>query len=145
MLILGVTADDKGAPVESLIRKVLQEQGYTKITSNVVGAGGNQLDVTAARESILVTSTQLTPLMCEAKAYSDPVNMPTWQKFLGKLFIERKKDSTAIGMLVALNGINGNVTGSYADLQKNDTALLVFDGNYLAVARDRVGRSGNPR
>jgi hypothetical protein len=50
--------------------------------------------------------------VCEAKAYRDPVSLPTWQKFLGELFIERSETPTTIGILVALSGVNGNVRGS---------------------------------
>jgi hypothetical protein len=131
VLVLGVTSDDKGAQLEALIRTVLEQQGYKRVRSNVVHAGGNELDVEADRESPVVGGVQVTPLMCEAKAYADPVNMPTWQKFLGKLFIERAKDGTTIGTLVALNGINGNVAGSYKDLKAQDRALFVFEGGDL--------------
>src|SRR5215218_5004465 len=131
VLVLGVTADDKGAQLESLIRTVLEQQGYKKVRSNVVGSGGNELDVVAVRESAVVGDVQVTPLMCEAKAYADSVNMPVWQRFLGKLFIERAKGSSTLGMLVALNGINGNVAGSFAALRAQDPALFVFEGTDL--------------
>lgn len=131
MLVLGVTSDDKGAQFEALVRTVLMQQGYKRVRSNVVGAGGNELDLDADRESAVVGGVQITPLMGEAKAYASPVNMPTWQKFLGKLFIERTNRSTTIGILVALNGINGNVAGSYKSLKGRDSALFVFEGSDL--------------
>ena len=131
MLILGVTADDKGAQLEQLVRAVLEQQGYKKVRSNVIGAGGNELDVVAVRESIIVGGVQVTNLVCEAKAHVDPVNMPAWQRFLGKLFIQRGKDFNAVGMLVALNGVNGNVMGSYNDLKTHDSALFLFEGTDL--------------
>ncbi len=142
MLVLGVTADDKGAQLESLIRTVLTQQGYTKVRSNVVGAGGNELDVVAVRESPVMGSVQLTPLICEAKAYADPVSMPVWQRFLGKVFIERAKDATAVGMLVALNGVNGNVAGSFDALRAQDTALFVFEGTDVAALARGVNEVG---
>ena len=131
MLILGMTADDKGAQLEQLVRAVLEQQGYKKVRSNVIGAGGNELDVVAVRESTIVGGVQVTNLMCEAKALADPVNMPAWQRFLGKLFIERVKDSNTVGMLIALNGVNGNVMGSYNDLKTHDSALFLFEGTDL--------------
>lgn len=136
MLVLGATSDDKGAQLEALVRAVLKRESYVRIRSNVIGAGGNELDLDAVRESPVVGGTQITPLLGEAKAYADTVNMPVWQKFLGKLFIERAKDSNAIGILVALNGINGNVAGSYKDLKSHDSALFVVEGADLeATAR----------
>jgi hypothetical protein len=142
VLVLGVTTDDKGAQLESLIRTVLKQQGYKKVRSNVVGSGGNELDVVAVRESAVVGDVQITPLMCEAKAYADSVNMPVWQRFLGKLFIERAKDSTTLGMLVALNGINGNVAGSFAAVHAQDPALFVFEGADLVNLAVRSGEIG---
>jgi hypothetical protein len=128
VLVLGVTADDKGAQLESLICRVLEEQGYAKVRPNVIGAGGNEVDVTAERQSAVIGDTQITSLMCEAKAHADPVNMPAWQKFLGKLHIARAEDPTTVGLLIALNGVNGNVAGSFKALKKHDPALLVFEG-----------------
>lgn len=139
MLILGATADDKGSQLEVLIRQALETQGYLRVRGNVVRAGGNELDVTAERESPLLAGAVLTPLMCEAKAYADPVNMPTWQRFLGKLLIERSKAPSTIGMLVALNGVNGNVSGSYTDLAENDRSLFVFQGSDLESAVREAG------
>jgi hypothetical protein len=143
MLVLGVTADDKGAQLERLIRTVLTQQGYTKVRSNVVGTGGNELDVVAVRESPVMGGVQLTPLVCEAKAYADPITMPVWQRFLGKVFIERAKDATAVGMLVALNGVNGNVAGSFDALSRQDTALFLFEGTDLTALAATVNEVGH--
>ncbi len=138
MLVLGVTADDKGGQLESLVCRVLKDQGYSEVRANVVGAGGNEVDVTAERRAAVLGGTQVTPLMCEAKAYAGPVNMPTWQKFLGKLLIVRTEDGTTVGLLIALNGVNGNVAGSYKTLKARDRALLVFEGtDLLQVAVSR--------
>lgn len=138
MLVLGVTADDKGAQLESLVCRVLEEQGYSEVRANVVGAGGNEVDVTAERRAAVLGDTQVTPLMCEAKAYAGPVNLPTWQKFLGKVLIARTDDTMTVGLLIALNGVNGNVAGSHKALRATDRALFVFEGADLvkeAVSR----------
>lgn len=131
MRVLGVTSDDKVAQLETLVRTILGRQSYQKVRLNVVGAGGNELDVEAVLETLLLGDTQVTPVLGEAKAYMTPVDMPTWQKFLGKVFIERATNPTAVGMLVALNGINGNVVGSYEALHERDKSLFVFEGSDL--------------
>jgi len=131
VLVLGVTADDKGAQLESLLCRLLEEQGYLNVRLNVVGAGGNEIDVTAERQAPVLGGIQTTPLMCEAKAYAGPVNMPTWHRFLGKLLIARADDSNTVGLLIALNGVNGNVAGSLTALKRQNTALLVFEGTDL--------------
>jgi hypothetical protein len=139
MLVLGVSSDDKGTQLESLVHTELESQGYVEVYSNVVGSGGNELDVTAKRKFAVLGSEHVTSVVCEAKAYRDPVNMPTWQKFLGKLFIKRTDMPTAIGILVALSGVNGNVRGSYESLQVKETSLFIFDGRNLF---DRARETG---
>jgi hypothetical protein len=54
--------------------------------------------------------------------------MPAWQKFLGKLHIARAEDPTTVGLLIALNGVNGNVAGSFKALRRHDPAILVLEG-----------------
>ncbi|MET8090799.1 hypothetical protein [Micromonospora sp. NPDC005220] len=137
MLVLGVSSDDKGAQLEALVHTELESQGYVEVYSNVIRSGGNELDVTAKRKFSVIGADHVTPVVCEAKAYQDPVNLPTWQKFLGKLFIQRCETPAAIGILVALSGVNGNVRGSYESLRKKDGGLFIFDGrNLLDRARE---------
>lgn len=140
MLVLGESADDKGAQLEALVGTLLAGQGYQRIRLNMVGAGGNELDVFAERESPIMGKVQVTPLFCEAKAYAHPVNMPVWQRYLGKLFIERVRDSNTIGLLIALNGVNGNVAGSLANLEERDSALFVFDGSVVLRLAGELGQ-----
>src|SRR4051812_19652335 len=96
--------------------------------SNVVRAGGNELDVVAVRRTAIVGGVHEIPLMGEAKAYADPVTTPTWHRFLGKLFIERASNKSTVGVLIALNGVNGPVAGSAAALRAEDSGLFVFEG-----------------
>jgi len=142
VLVLGVTADDKGAQLEALVRSVLESQGYQRVRRNLVGSGGNELDVVAERESEVVGATQVTPLICEAKAYADPVPMPAWQRFLGKLLLARAEESNTVGILVALNAVNGNVAGSYASLRKRDSAVFVIEGKDLLARAIESGEVG---
>jgi hypothetical protein len=109
------------------------------VYSNVVGSGGNELDVIGAREVGVMGASHVIPLLCEAKAYVDPVDMPTWQKFLGKLFLERAEKPATVGMLVALNGVNGNVRGSFASLEKKDERVFIFDGRQLLSRAREAG------
>lgn len=140
MLVLGVTTKDKGTQLEALVHTELTSQGYAQVHTNVVGAGGNELDVTGVREIDVVGSTHPIPLLCEAKAYADPVSMPTWQKFLGKLFIARAENPGTLGMLVALSGVNGNVRGSFLSLRERDNRIFVVDGNLLLKNATRNGQ-----
>lgn len=145
MIILGATADDKGAQLEALVASILISQGYSGVRRNLIGAGGNEIDVSAVRESPVVSHTQSTPLMCEAKAYASALSMPTWHKFLGKLHIARAENSSTVGMLVALNGVNGHVAGSYAQLAKTDTAVFVIEGRDVAEGALERGELSDAR
>jgi hypothetical protein len=148
MIILGATSDDKGAQLEALVASLLITQGYSDVRRNLVTAGGNEIDVSAVRESAVISHTQSTPLMCEAKAYASALSMPTWHKFLGKLHLARADNASSIGMLVALNGVNGNVAGSYAQLKKSDTAVFVVEGRDVehdALARWELSDAGTVR
>lgn len=131
MLILGKTADDKGAQLEALIHTTLVGEGYQNVRDNFVSAGGNELDVIADRVSMILGTEHRTRVLCEAKAYAGTVNMPAWQRFLGKVLISRAEERSTIAVLIALNGVNGNVAGSYAQLRRDDPDLLLIDGSDL--------------
>lgn len=139
MLILGKTADDKGSQLEALVHATLAADGYQNIARNRITSGGNELDVVAERVSKVLGQDQITPVLCEAKAYADTVSMPVWHKFLGKVFLGRLDDSSVVGVLIALNGLNGNAAGSYDLLKKRDKGVIVVDGTML---EDRAAETG---
>ncbi|RPE77790.1 MULTISPECIES: restriction endonuclease [unclassified Frondihabitans] len=139
MLILGKTADDKGSQLEALVHTTLAADGYRNIARNRITSGGNELDVVAERVSKVLGQDQNTPVLCEAKAYADAVSMPVWQKFLGKVFLGRLDDSSTVGVLIALNGLNGNAAGSYDALKKRDKGVVVVDGTMLEVRAAETG------
>lgn len=131
MLILGVTSDDKGAQLEALVQATLVAEGYEKITRNFIGAGGDEIDVAAQLVGTLVGQSHTTPVMCEAKAYAKAITLPIWHRFLGKVFIQRAANHQAVGVLIALNGVSGNVRGNFEHLRLHDSALMIVDGNDL--------------
>lgn len=139
MLILGTTADDKGAQLEALVHTILTAEGYQNIRRNEIREGGNELDVVAERISLLVGAPQVTQVICEAKAYADPVSSPNWQRFLGKLFLARTEDNSTVGVFIALNGVNGNVSGSYKSLRRRDQAVILIDGTTLETRAMQSG------
>ena len=47
LYILGKNSDDKGTQLEQLTVKILEHQGLEEITTNIQGAGGNEIDITA--------------------------------------------------------------------------------------------------
>ena len=65
-----------------------------------------------------------------------------WQRFLGKLLLARAEESNTVGILVALNAVNGNVAGSYASLRKHDSAVFVIEGKDLLARAIESGEVG---
>ena len=47
LIVLGHSSDDKGRQLEVLTASILSSLKYTDIIMNVVGKGGNELDVVA--------------------------------------------------------------------------------------------------
>ena len=48
-------------------------------------------------------------------------------------------------MLVALNGVNGNVAGSYKALKRRDSAVFIFEGADLEESAKASGETSRPR
>jgi hypothetical protein len=114
MIILGKTNDDKGKQLEQLTKRILESQAYQKIHTNVIKAGGSELDLSAEHVMQVGNSNARIKLICECKAHRTPATMDDWQKFVGKLALVRLTESAQVrGCLIALSGVNGNVIGSY--------------------------------
>ncbi|MBQ3358473.1 MAG: hypothetical protein IJG47_06175 [Microbacterium sp.] len=121
------------------MKTVLLSQGYDVVHTNVVDAGGNELDIKASRTTPVLSATETSQLIGEAKAYADPVATPAWQRFLGKIFLERSDRAHTAGVLIALNGVNGNVRGSYNQLRQRETSITIVDGDDLLARATSVG------
>lgn len=133
VIILGKTKDDKGTQLEDLTEAILKNMGF-KTIRNGQSSGANEIDVLANKKDTLNIET---PVLCECKAHNKPINMDDWQKFLGKLYIERKKNSSTVGLMISLSGANGNVMVSYKnDLsdENNRVQLLSNDDLYSLIA-----------
>lgn len=114
---LGKNSDDKGSQLENLTRRILSQHGLTNVTLDEVGSGANEIDVTAEIIHSAGLSDIKIPVICECKAYDNPVTMPHWLKFLGKLYVEKKINSATNGYFIALTDVNGNVWGHYKHLK----------------------------
>lgn len=130
MLILGKNRDDKGTQLEKLVSAILTKKGYVNVVTNKIGSGGEELDVTAEYPVPLIGATSSKRLIAECKAHKNAVDVPTWLKFLGKIFTDEVKTGQKVtGCLIALSGINGNCQGAYDDvkLKRDDITVLVGD------------------
>lgn len=125
-ILLGQTSDDKGSQLEKLTADILKEQGYSEIYTNVVNSGASEVDIKAIFKQSFMTSVVSRNVIGECKAYSRPVSLPDWLKFLGKIFSEEISGSQVQGCFIAFSGVNGNVIGHYNSIKakRNDIILL---------------------
>lgn len=122
VFVFGKSADDKGHQLETLMAAILRNLGYSKIILNERGAGGHEVDVTATKKEPIGEDTTL---ICECKAHKSLVEMTDWLKFVGKIYMAHRKDSRALGLMVALSGVNGSVMGNYKDIKEDKFITLI--------------------
>jgi hypothetical protein len=132
MIILGKNTDDKGRQLELLTKRLLAQLGYENIITNEVGSGGDEIDVSAEFRQPGMRNAIYHEVICECKAYKNPLTLPDWLKFLGKLYSrEHVRTGRAQGCFIALNGVNGNVHGHYKSLNNFGDGLQIVEGDNL--------------
>ncbi|MFO1043558.1 MAG: hypothetical protein U0941_17380 [Planctomycetaceae bacterium] len=132
LIILGENTDDKGSQLESLTLKLLSQLRYSKLVTNVIGTGGQEVDVSAEHAMPEIGETASIKVLCECKAHKQPVGMSDWLKFLGKLWSERLANGVdARGCFIALNGVNGNVFGHYESMKAKGMPIKLVTGESL--------------
>lgn len=145
LYILGESNDDKGMQLEELTVSILKECGYEYIRRNTIEAGGSEIDVKAKRYLELDGVRTDIPVICECKAKNAPITINDWLKFVGKVSIARMNNTRAEGIMIALSGTNGNVTGcldalpdkSYLKLITNEDLINLVCSHYkLKKAED---------
>lgn len=126
LYILASENKTKGVQLEKLTQKILEHCGYDYVNTNVVGAGGDEIDVTAKFVSPLPGGGSVFRVICECKAHERPITIDDWDKFLGKIFKNDNK-GLVIGLMIALSDANGNVKGDideHQDIYKNKIRLI---------------------
>lgn len=131
LIVLGHSSDDKGRQLEVLTASILKSLKYTDITMNVVGKGGNELDVVAKFSTPHISGELIHPVVCECKAYKTKVDITDWLKFLGKFYTASLEDSKTMGIMIALSGANGNVIGAYDGILKQKIPVYLVSGDDL--------------
>jgi hypothetical protein len=125
LYILGKGKDDKGKQLEEITASILTELNYTYVCTNSIGAGGHEIDVKARSTHNVLGKETAIPIICECKAHDKPINTNDWLKFLGKVHTERTARPQTIGVLIALTGVNGNVSGAYEDMEDKGYVFLI--------------------
>ena len=126
LYILGKNTDDKGVQLEQLTERLLCSQGLENIQLNIIGSGGNEVDVTAYHKVTIGMKQQTVKVIAECKAHQTPIDISDWFKFKGKLGGEQKKNPHAIGIMVCLSGAKGTVVGDYNENHQNDEQLQLI-------------------
>ena len=135
MIILGKTNDDKGKQLETITRDILERMRCKNIQVNFISSGGEEIDVAADYPLPSVGTVLNRRLICECKAHSRPVDLPTWQKFLGMIYSEEARIGSEIsGCFISLSGVNGNVSGHYDELRKSKPNVNLVTGDALLTA-----------
>ena len=126
LYILGKNSDDKGTQLEQLTVKILEHQGLEDITTNIQGAGGNEIDITAYSQTTIGICPQKTKVIGECKAHKAPINITDWLKFIGKVHYAREIESNVVGIMVCLSGANGAVVGMYNEKHHKDKTIQLI-------------------
>lgn len=126
LYILGKNSDDKGTQLEQLAKKILEHQGLKDIVTNIQGAGGNEIDITAYSQTTIGICPQKTKVIGECKAHKAPINITDWLKFIGKVHYAREMETNVIGIMVCLSGANGAVVGMYNERHHNDNTIQLI-------------------
>jgi Restriction endonuclease len=130
--VFGTSSDDKGTQLEALTFRLLRRLGYHEITANVIGSGGNEVDVRAEFLLPPIHASGRITLIAECKAHDSPITLTDWLKFLGKIYTEKARGSLQVrGILIALSGANGNVAGAVKDLMAEDSSVELITGERL--------------
>ena len=85
----------------------------------------------AIMSSLCLAGQRLNDSLLSARR-TNVVDIPTWLKFLGKIFTEEQKTGEQVsGCLIALSGVNGNCRGAYDDLKRNRSDIRIIAGDTL--------------
>lgn len=129
LYILASGKDAKGTQLEYLTKSILDSLGYQYVATNYITAGGDEIDVYAKVRIPTPGKMMEYPVLCECKAHESPISENDWQKFLGKMFKQRQKNSLTQGLMIALSDANGNVKGDYD--QSHYEGIQLLQGNDL--------------
>ncbi|MCB9233741.1 MAG: hypothetical protein H6581_18945 [Bacteroidia bacterium] len=139
LIIIGKSNDDKGTQLEKLTHFLLGRIGVQEIVTNQIGAGGHEIDVYGKIIQEGLGERKKVSILCECKAKKDPINSTDWLKFLGKIHLERETKSNQInGYLIAFNGANGNVYGSYEEFRNHQDYIELISGETLTRSIRKV-------
>lgn len=137
--ILGNTPQIRGLQLEKLTELILESKGYKNLIKRQISSGGHELDIAGELQVPMVGRDQTIVVICECKAHAKPIGTTDWLKFLGKVYLEEVNSNGQVnGCFISLNGVNGNVSGSYKQLKekKKDNIELVSGDDLFKALLD---------
>lgn len=111
-------ANDRGKLFERLMRSVLRSYGF-EIDDISVNYAGMEIDIEGADKISRI------PLYAECKFYEKAIDSPKFQAFFGKYMSRWKKNRKAIGLFIAIPGLNSHATAFYKENCDDDDDTTV--------------------
>lgn len=120
--VLGENPDVKGKSFEKLMVTILDRLGYDDIITRI-HTTGMELDIEAKHK---VTKN---PLICECKAFDQPIGTSHLTDFLGKIVHEETDTITPDGKFFSLSGFIGTASKWYDELKPTTKERFKIYGN----------------
>jgi hypothetical protein len=134
---LGHTPQIRGLQLEKLTELILESKGYNNLIKRQISSGGHELDIAGELQVPMIGRGQTIVVICECKAHAKPIGTTDWLKFLGKVYLQEVNSNGQVnGCFISLNGVNGNVSGSYKQLKekgKDNIELVSGDDLFKAL------------
>lgn len=108
--VLAGSAKERGALLQQLVRRLLDELGYEEFRPRV-DAGGTELEVKARHRA-----TQ-AGILCKARCLPREIGPDELKRFQAAYTREKKKDRRAVGLYLALSGLSRPARDWYAALE----------------------------
>ena len=121
LIVLGHSSDDKGTQLETLTASILSSLKYTDIIMNVVGKGGNELDVVAKYSTPHISGDLIHPVVCECKAYKSKIGVAVVRELYGVM----QSDGVSQGIIATLEGFTSGAINFAKD--KNIELITAYD------------------
>ena len=136
--VLSAAAKERGAFLQQLIKRLLDELGYEDFRGHVSGAG-TELEMKAKHRA-----TQAA-ILCKARCVPREIGPDELKRFLATYTREKKKDRRLVGLYLALSGLSRSARDWYAALENRGKGEFhVFAPEKLLALLRRARLIGPP-
>ncbi len=136
--VLAAAAKERGALLQQLVKRLLDELGYEDLRGQVSGAGA-ELEMKAKHRA-----TQAA-ILCKARCVPREIGPDELKRFLATYTREKKKDRRLVGLYLALSGLSRSARDWYAALENRGKGEFhVFAPEKLLALLRRARLIGPP-